>query len=184
MSPFFYLPTTMNKADCFEWGRVVKPQGLKGAITVHIDADNPDHYQGLDAFFIELEGLLVPYLIEEIKINNKNKAIIKLEDVNTVEAAQALVKNKIFLPLGALPPLEKGQFYYHDLIGYTVVDKQKGKLGKVATFYSKPGQDLLAMEYEGKEVLIPVTDDVVLAPDFEKNTVHVNLPEGLLEIYL
>lgn len=184
MSPFFYLPTSMNKSDCFEWGRVVKPQGLKGAIVVHIDADNPNDYKGLDAFLIETEGQLVPYLIEELKINNNNKAVVKLEDVSTVEMATALVKSTIFLPLRALPKLKDGQFYYHDLIGYTVMDQQQGELGKVSTFYSKPGQDLLAMEYKGKEVLIPVTDDVIMRPDFEKNTLHVNLPEGLLEIYL
>lgn len=173
----------MNKSDCFEWGRVVRPQGLKGAVVVHVDADDPEKYRGLDAVLVELNGQLVPYLVENIQFSAKAKALLKLEDVNTAEQAAQLVKSFLYLPLQALPLLEKGGFYYHDVVGFDVEDQQEGMLGKVTAFYSKPGQDLLAMEYKGAEVLIPVIDDVVTGADFDRKVVLVRLPEGLLDIY-
>lgn len=100
------------------------------------------------------------------------------------ESANNLKSCRLFLPLHLLPRLGKDQFYYHDIIGFAVVDIELGKLGTVTAVYSKSGQDLIAMTYQHKEVLIPVTDNIVKSSDSELRELNVALPNGLLEIYL
>ena len=82
-----------------------------------------------------------------------------------------------------MPELEEGQFYFHDVIGYKVVDANHGELGTVKDFYDMPQQQLMAMDYMNQEMLIPVMDETMLRADHEGKILHVHLPEGLLEVY-
>lgn len=173
----------MNKKDCFELGYITKTHGLDGEVIFFLDVDDTDAYLNLDAVFLEIKGNLVPYFIESIS-KHKERFIVALEDVDTVEDAEALKGSALYLPLTALPKLEEGQFYYHDIIGFTVVDKQLGDLGTVTDVYTGGSQDVIAMKYKGVEVLIPVSDDIVGDAVFEKKQLLVNLPEGLLDVYL
>jgi 16S rRNA processing protein RimM len=157
---------------------------VSGDLIFHIDADYPEDYIDLDSVFVEIKGNLVPYFIEDFNLHKTDKAIVTLEGVDTIEKAQALVGSALYLPEEALDELEEGQFYYHDIPGYTVVDERLGALGTVITVYTPGSQDLIAMDYKGFEVLIPVVDDIVISADHEKKQVLVNLPEGLVDVYL
>jgi 16S rRNA processing protein RimM len=110
--------------------------------------------------------------------------LLKLRGIDRIEEAEPLRGSQLYLPLAELPALEDDQFYFHDVIGFTVVDENLGELGTVENFYELPQQDMLAMRYQGQEVLIPVVDELVSHADHEKKQVHVNLPEGLLDVYL
>jgi 16S rRNA processing protein RimM len=174
----------MTKEDCYLLGKITKTHGLKGELAIWLDVDYPEDYEDLDSVLLEVKGELVPYFVEEIQIR-PNKSIIKFEDIHTIEEAQKLVNCDIYLPEDNLPELEDNdQFYYHEIIGYTVVDATKGELGKVLAVYTSDRQDLIAMQYEGKEVLIPIDDDIVKTVDREKKELYTNLPEGLMEVYL
>ncbi|RFS14604.1 ribosome maturation factor RimM [Emticicia sp. C21] len=174
----------MTKEDCYLLGKITKTHGLKGELAIWLDVDYPEEYEELDSVLLEIKGELVPHFVEEIQIR-PNKSIIKFEDIDTIEAASKLVNCDIYLPEDSLPELEDDdQFYYHEIIDYDVVDEIKGKLGKVLAVYTSDRQDLIAMQYEGKEVLIPIDDDIVKTVDREKKELYTNLPEGLLEIYL
>jgi 16S rRNA processing protein RimM len=173
----------MKITDCFELGHITKTHGLKGEVVFFLDVDFPEEYDYLESVFVEVKNELVPFFIESIQIRQK-KAIVKFEDINTFEQASNLLKHRLFLPLDELPELEEGQFYYHDVIGYQVIDNQKGTLGVVKEFYSMPQGDLLVMEYEGKEVLIPVNDNTVTSANHELQEILVHIPDGLLEVYL
>ena len=173
----------MQKTDCFELGYITKPKGIAGELHAVFDVDDPSYYAKLEAVFLELNGQIVPYLIENIRLNGAN-AVLKLEDIDSVEAAEELQSTTLWLPLKALPKLSKGQFYYHDIIGYQVVDKQLGQLGTVASVVQLAHQDLITMTYMHAEVLIPITDGIVLHADAQAKELHTHLPEGLLEVYL
>ena len=173
----------MKAEDCFEFGYVAKIHGYKGEVVLVLDVDNPPAYKSLDSLFIQLKGKLVPYFVDELRLQG-DKATVKLEDVDSQEAAQALVGNALFLPLNKLPQLAEGQFYYHDIIGYRLVDAALGPLGEVTDVYELPQQAVLAMNYQGKEVLVPITDEIVGKADHARKELAVTLPEGLLDIYL
>lgn len=173
----------MNIDACFELGFILKTHGIQGEVTFVLDVDTPEDYKGLESVFIGINGKLVPFFIDKIQITGE-KAIVRLEDVNTLEKAEGIVGNTLYLPLQNLPQLDEDQFYYHDIIGYRIIDEVKGPLGIVANIYELPGQDVLAMTYWEKEVLIPITDEIVTGADREIKEVYVVLPDGLLEVYL
>lgn len=173
----------MQLNECFELGYVLKTHGLKGEVLIVLDVDNPEEYEDMDSFFVLARGQLIPYFFESYKLHG-NRAIVKLEDVNSIDTAKTLIGSKLFLPLDNLPELEEDQFYYHQVIGYQVMDATKGELGTVSSIYDMPGNDLLAMRYQGKEILVPITDEIVKSADHENKVVHVSLPEGLLEVFL
>ncbi|GAA4445705.1 ribosome maturation factor RimM [Ravibacter arvi] len=173
----------MDKESCYLLGYVVKTHGLKGEISVFLDVDYPQDYDELDSVFVETKGQLIPYIVTKINIQQKGKAIVKLETIDNIDVAQTLVGSSLYLPEDVLDDLEDGGFYYHQIMGYTIVDKTLGKLGQVRTVYTPNAQDLIAMDYEGNEILIPIVDEIVDKANHESREIYVNLPEGLLEIY-
>lgn len=173
----------MNKDACFQLGYIGKPHGVSGEVTALFDVDFPENYKKLESVFVEFNDRLVPFFIEKISLQ-KNKAIIKFEDIDSADQALELQSTGLYLPLEALPALEGNQFYFHEIVDFTVTDVKLGTLGIVKNIYNLPHQDLIAMEYKGKEVLIPISDSTVISLDREKKELTVELPEGLLDVYM
>jgi 16S rRNA processing protein RimM len=174
----------VTQDNCFLLGYIVRTHGTTGNVVIFLDVDYPEEYEELDSVYVEIKGELVPYFVENFNLQKQANAIVKFEDVNTIEKAQALVGSSLYLSLDELEELGNEEFYYHEIKGFTVVDQTQGELGVVREVYSLNGQDLIAMDYQGAEVLIPTVADIVLHADKEKKQLMVNLPEGLLEVYL
>jgi 16S rRNA processing protein RimM len=174
----------LTQDSCYLLGYIVRTHGTSGDVVIFLDVDYPEDYEDLDSVYFELKGDLVPYFVERFNLQKQSKAIVRFEEVDTIEKAQALVGTSLYLPLDSLAELEDEEFYYHEIKGYTVIDESKGELGIVREVYSLNGQDLIAMDYQGVEVLIPTAEDIVLKADKENKKLLVNLPEGLLEVYL
>ena len=173
----------MKIDDCFLLGHIVKTHGVKGQVVASFDVDYPEDYDELESVFLEQQGRLVPSFIDYMEPQAKGRFIIQFEDIKTLEQAEKLRNISLYLPLDELPELEEGQFYFHAVIGYRVVDQNHGPLGTVKEFYDMPQQQLMAMDYNGEEMLVPVLDEVFVRADHETKELHVNLPEGLLEVY-
>lgn len=175
----------MQLDNYYQLGYIIKPHALQGELNVFLDVDFPEDYQNLESVFIELpnSGTLIPFFVEYISVHD-NKILIKLEDVDTIEQAEDLVKANLYLPLDHLPELEEGQFYYHEIIGFIVEDQHLGVLGTVKDVYEGSGQDLISMHYKNQEVLIPIEDEIVVSVDKHQKIVYTQLPEGLLDVYL
>lgn len=173
----------MDINSCYQLGYVIKPHGLKGDVSIFIDADNPQAYRNLESVLIQQDNQLIPFFISKIKITGE-KAILNLEDSNNIESAQLLKGSALYLPLDALPELSDDQFYFHEIIGYVVQDENLGEIGQVITVYDAGPQDLLAIDHKNKEVLLPINDKTVIKVDKNKKKIFVNMPDGLLDIYL
>jgi 16S rRNA processing protein RimM len=173
----------MNKEDYYELGYIAKPVGLNGELAVILDIDDVEDYEDLESIFIEVNGDLIPHLIKEVKFKG-NKVSFILEDINSIEKAEKLRGKKLYLPIEELPELEEGGYYLHELIGYHVFDYIKGYIGDVKLIYNLPTQDLLAVEVQGTEVMIPTHEDIMVEVKQAERRINVQLPEGLLEIYL
>ncbi|MBP8155562.1 MAG: 16S rRNA processing protein RimM [Leadbetterella sp.] len=174
----------MQKSECFSLGKITKPHGLKGEVTIWLDVDVPENYIGLDALFLEIKGQLVPFIIEELQVRGK-KSIVKFEDINTIEATEMIIDAEAYLPIKKLPKLKGKQFYYHEVIGYKIFDNTTQKdLGELKAIYESTGQDLFAVDINESEVLIPIVDDFLNSVDHATKQINVSLPDGLLDIYL
>lgn len=171
----------MKQDDCYQLGEVIKTHGLKGEVNISLEVDFPDEYQNLESVFLEQQGKLVPFFIDTIQINN-GKGLVKFEDIDSIDDAKTLIKSKLYLPLSFLPELENGQYYFHDLVGCEVFE-EKSKLGVVKEVIDLNGNQLLTVDSNGKEILIPLKDEILKEVDIDARRVNVNLPDGLLDIY-
>ena len=173
----------MHLEDCFYLGRIGKRHGLKGEFSLILDVDNPNQYEQVDFVYVSDKEGLVPYIIEKISVR-PNKVVAKFEDVNTPEALESLLNKPIYLPLEHLPTLEDNQYYFHDLVGYEIIDEKIGVLGRVTNVLEMPMQMLFEIDYKGTDILVPLNDEIVNNVNKLKKIVRVALPDGLLDVYL
>lgn len=174
----------MNKKDCFYLGKVVKKYSFKGELLIKLDTDQPELYDNLDAVFIELRGNLVPFFIAESQLHKSELLRVKFEDVESEEDANSLLKTEVYLPLELLPKLDGSKFYYHEIIGFKVIDINYGEVGVITGINDSTAQALFEIEKDGIEILIPMNDEFIDRLDRAQNTIYVNTPEGLIDLYL
>ena len=172
----------MTKDECYRLGNITKPFGYKGQMVFYLDVDSPQDYADLDSVFIETKTGLVPYFFKVDNING-NKAVVTFEDL-TPDEAHALAGHDLYLPLDLLPKLTGNHFYFHEVIGFRVVDSQHGDIGTLQSIIEYPAQPLFQIDKEGKEILIPIIDPVIKLVDRENKTLHIDAPNGLIELYL
>ncbi len=173
----------MKKEDCFYLGRIAKTHGLKGEVTIKLEADDPTVYLEMKHFFLEINKVLTPFFVEKITASG-DKFYVAVQDIKTVEQAQNLVGKAVYLPLEMLPQLSGKQFYYHEIVGFTVVDTEKGELGPVTEVLEYPTQAILQVMKGKKEVLIPILEHVIQNVDRDKKILTITAPEGLIDMYL
>lgn len=172
----------MTKEECYLLGKITKPFGIKGQVVMFLDVDCPEDYAELDSAFVEVKGNLVPYFFRIDNING-NKAVATFEEIASEEAL-ALVGHDLYLPLDLLPKLTGNQFYFHEVVGFRIVDEEKGDIGIIQTVIDYPAQPLFQIMKDGVEILVPVIDPVIKKVDRENKTIYIKAPNGLIDLYL
>lgn len=174
----------MTKEDCFFLGKIVKKYSFKGELLIKLDTDEPALYENLDAIFIDLRGNLIPFFIERSQLHKSELLRVKFEDVDTEADADALIKSECFLPLSTLPKLEDDKFYFHEIIGFKVEDKNFGNVGIIKGVNDSTAQSLFEIDRNGIEILIPMNDEFISKVDKDNKTIFVDTPDGLIDLYL
>ncbi|MBW6498273.1 MAG: ribosome maturation factor RimM [Bacteroidales bacterium] len=175
----------MKQDDCYYLGYVTKTFGYKGEVFIFLDVDDPSYYKELESVFILLGGKLIPFFVQKISLRpNSPEAVVRFQDVDTPEKAQHLAGSELYLPLELLPPLKGNAFYFHEIVGYEVIDKQYGDLGKITGVLEFPGNPVFQIQAGKKEVLIPANDQIIERLDRQNKKIHINAPEGLIDLYL
>jgi 16S rRNA processing protein RimM len=174
----------MQKKDCFYLGKIVKKYSFKGEVLVKLDTDEPELYENIEALFVDLRNNLVPFFIESSQLHKSELLRIKFEEVDTEEDADSILKCDVYLPLQFLPKLENDQFYFHEIIGYTVEDLNFGTVGIVKSINDSTSQALFEIDRDGIEILIPMNDAFIKKVDKKKKLIIVETPEGLIDLYL
>lgn len=173
----------MTTADCFRIGSILKTKGLKGELHIYVDFEGLEKIK-FNSIFLDLSGKLVPYFVSSIKYLQKNAAYLILEDVDTIEKASALAKKHIYLPNKLKPKQKEQEFTLMDLKGFTAIDENEGELGVITDVHEYPKQFIATVTYKNCEVLFPLNEEIIKGIDIVRETVTVDLPEGLLDIYL
>lgn len=174
----------MRKEDCFYLGKIAKKFSFKGEVLVYLDTDEPELYENLESMFVECGKHLVPFFIQNSSLHKNDFLRVRFEDVNNEEEADALLGNHIFLPLKSLPKLTGNKFYFHEVIGFEVEDKRLGIVGEIQSINDSSAQPLFEVLNDGVEILIPMIDHFLVKIDRENKKVIMDLPEGLIEMYL
>lgn len=172
----------MKKEDCFYVGTLVGKFSFKGEMLAKVDSDTPEEYITLESIFVELSTGLVPFFIKKCQLHKSELLRIQFDSVDNEAAAMALLKKDLYLPLSLLPPLKGTQFYYHEVVGFSVEEDDK-LLGVIQQVIESGAQALFQVQTEeGKEVLIPIHDDFIVAIHRDLKKIVMQLPEGLLEL--
>ena len=174
----------MRKEDCFYLGKIVSKFSFKGELLIKLDTDDPEHYLKMESVFVEYRKKLVPFFINKSSLQKSELLRVKFEDIDTEEDAEDLIKREVYLPLEELPALKNDQFYYHEVIGYQATDKSFGEVGVLTGVNTSTAQALFEIDHNGKLVLIPLNDDFITQVDKENKIIHLDVPEGLIEMYL
>ena len=178
-----FLFNHMKKEDCFYLGKIVKKYSFKGELLAKLDTDQPELYEHLDAMFVQVRNNLIPFFIESSQLHKSELLRIKFEEVDTEADADALLKSELYLPLEFLPKLEGNKFYFHEVIGFKITDKNFGEVGTVKAINDSTAQALFEVDRDGIEILIPMNDEFIIEVNRETKTILVETPEGLIDLY-
>lgn len=174
----------MQKEDCFYLGKIVKKYSFKGELLVKLDTDEPELFTEMESVFVEQRKNLIPFFIEESSLHKSELLRVRFEDVTNEEEANALIGAHLYLPLEFLPELTGNKFYYHEIIGFTAEDESFGKIGEITGVNDTTSQALFEIDREGTEILIPMIDHFIKNVNRENKTILLDVPEGLIEMYL
>ncbi len=164
-------------------GKIVATHGLQGALVLSHIVEDDNWLKKDDALFVEIrKGSNIPYFVLSAKAANDDEQIVQLEDITTVEEAKKLVGKQVYVNEDVLKTVAKDTPLLW--IGLNMVDKRKGALGAIEDVMQAGPQWLAKLTIEGKEVLVPLVDDFILDVNVKNKFVRVDLPEGLLEVYL
>jgi len=174
----------MRKEECFYLGKIAKKFSYKGEVLVYLDTDEPELYENMESVFVEINKNLVPFFIENSALHKNDFLRVKFEDIDNEEQADEILGCELYLPLSFLPKLEGNQFYYHEVIGFEIEDQRLGVVGKIVSVNDSTAQPLFEVLNGTVEILIPMIDQFLVKIDRDNKKVVMNLPEGLVEMYL
>ena len=164
-------------------GRTKKPHGLKGELKFCVEEHFLDDLMEAEMLILDVKGKKTPFFIEDVRAGNN--IIVKLEEVNTPESAVALSEKEIFLREKdikyAAQNKEDAQLPFADCIGFTIFDFNNS-VGIITDLIEYPQQYMAAVNYENRDILIPLNPAFIKKVDVKNKKILMELPDGLLEL--
>jgi 16S rRNA processing protein RimM len=168
----------IRKDDVYKIGKLGKTHGIQGEISFLFDDDIFDRTE-VDYLILDIEGILVPFFMENYRFRSDSNAIVKFEDIDTQERARELTGCDVYFPR-ALSETEEGGISWAQFVGYTLIDGQNGKeVGKIASIDETTVNILFELE---DRKLIPASEELITHIDTTNHQIEINLPEGILEL--
>ena len=171
--------------DYFPIGHIIKPHGLKGEMVVEVEKGFEDIICVSEYILVEVDGGLVPFFVTGEGIHFRTPTIfsVTFDDIDAAEKVFPLCGCKIYLDEG-ISAEEATSDEFNELIGFTVFDTEKGELGKITRTDDFSGNIVLTVQCRDVEILIPLSDELVSELNQEKREIHINCPDGLIDLYL
>ena len=173
----------IRESDLFEIGKILKPHGVKGELTVLF---NKPEYTDIetDYYFLFLDGMHVPFYVEEVRFNSESSARVKFEGVDFIEKASTYTDTLVFLPKELIKDEDNENAFtseWEQFIGYTIFDEQSSLIGTIKEVDSATINVLFIVIKNDEEILIPATTDFIIQVDSDNKELHMSLPDGLLD---
>jgi 16S rRNA processing protein RimM len=163
-------------------GKITKLHGFQGEVVLLAENGFDKNFHKTELVFLLIDGLPVPFFISRLQIKSTQSAIIKFDDIDTAEEIEDLLGTQVLIPK------KKGKksqstIGINDIKGYKVIDLKKGEVGTAETVLNYQANYLLQVFRDKKEILIPVTEEIVKEIDDKNKCIFIDAPEGLLELY-
>ncbi len=172
----------ITKDEIIKIGKLQKSYGIKGEISLVFDKPA---YADIDTefYFLDIDGIFVPFLIEEITFITDTGARVKFEDINDETRAAQFANLHVFLLRKQISENSHDEkLDWNFFIGYTVFDQYLRNLGLIESVDSATLNVLFVVKKSETELLIPATEDFIVEINTDKKIIHMNLPEGLVEL--
>lgn len=167
----------IREEDVYKIGVIGKTHGVKGELNFTFTDDVFDRVDA-DYLILRIDGILVPFFIDEYRFRSDDRALLILHDIDTNEKAQNLVGTEVFFPYSLSDKQKNEVISFNDLIGFTI-----DGIGIVTGIDDYTENILFEVKRnDGKQILIPAVEEFVENVDYEKKIIKVQLPEGLVEL--
>ena len=168
----------IKKEEVYKIGRIGKAHGVKGEVTFHFDDDVFDRMEA-EYLILEVDGILVPFFMEEYRFRSDSTALVKFEDIDTQDRARELTHCDVYFPR-EMAANDDEEISWSFLIGFSIIDDQSGKnVGRIASVDDTTMNILFELE-DG--TLIPASEELITDIDKDNKTITIALPEGILEL--
>ncbi len=175
----------IKEEEVFKIGMFNRPHGMKGEVLFTFTDDVFDRAD-CDYLICLLDGIFVPFFIEEYRFRSDTTALVKLERVNTPEQARMFTNVPVYFPKNQADEAMKGRKElpsWNYFVGFQVKDVHEGGLGKITAVDDSTMNVLFTIEQPGKEILLPAHEEFIRKLDKKNRVLTVELPEGLINIY-
>lgn len=170
----------IKKEEVFKIGIINKPHGVKGEVSFTFTDDIFDRVEDCDYLVLLLDGIWVPFFIEEYRFRSDNVALVKFEGIDSTEKARTLTNVEVYYPVKFMDDQEEISSWNY-FIGFRVEDVHHGCLGTVVDVDDATMNVLFVIENGDEEVLLPAHEEFILDIDRKKKILKVDIPDGLLD---
>ena len=168
----------IKKEEVYKIGRLGKVHGIRGEVSFLFDDDVFDRVEA-DYLVLDIDGILVPFFMEEYRFKSDANALVKFDGIDTVERAKELTGCDVYFPR-ELSDDDNGHISWAEIVGYLLVDAEtKTIAGTIASVDDSTMNTLFELE-DGR--LIPASEELIQAIDTKKHQIEIKLPEGILEL--
>lgn len=169
----------IKEEEVFRIGIINKPHGLKGDVSFTF-SDDVFVESECDYLVLLLDGIFVPFFIEECRFKSDTAALVKFEGVDTAEKARMLTNVEVYFPVKYAGKKEDTASW-NAFKGLRVTDRRHGDLGKITAVDDSTANVLFVIEKNGEEVLLPALGGFILDVDQAGGIMYVEVPDGLLD---
>ena len=171
----------IRKEETKQIGYFARPHGIKGELSLVTDYDLFEDEN--DPYVIcEMDGILVPFFVESSRYKSNTTILVKLEGVDNEISAKQFVNRKVFYPGNRLKEFLPDDLGWKRFMGYLLEDIEHGELGIITFVDETTINTLFTVDYHGKELLVPVADELVDSIDHEGQRIVLAVPEGVIEL--
>ncbi|MCD8181729.1 MAG: ribosome maturation factor RimM [Bacteroides sp.] len=171
----------IRKEDVYKIGVFNKPHGIHGELSFTFTDDIFDRVEA-EYLICLLDGILVPFFLEEYRFRSDTTALVKLEGVDTAERARMFTNIEVYFPAKHAEGAEPDGLSWDYFVGFRMEEVHHGKLGEVTEVDTTTINTLFVVDYQDEELLIPAQEDFIIDIDQKHKVITVDLPEGLLAL--
>ena len=170
----------IRKEDVYRIGQLGKPHGIKGEVTLNFTDDIFDRTDECDYLVCLMDGILVPFFMEEYRFKTNEVALIKFEGIDTAEQARRLTGTEVYFPVKYAQ--ESDELAWSYFVGFHIIDQHHGNLGEVVEVDESTVNTLFVLQRpDGEELLIPAQEAFITDIDHTLRTITMDLPDGMVE---
>lgn len=171
----------IRKEEVYKIGIFNRPHGIHGELLFTFTDDIFDQVEA-EYLICPMDGILVPFFLEEYRFRSESTALVKLEGVDSAEQARTFTNVDVYFPIKHAEEVERENLSWNFFTGFRMEEIHHGHIGEVVDVDTSTINTLFVVDYKGEELLIPAQEDFIVEIDQKHKVITMDLPEGLLAL--